>query len=155
MKKLKPATRDRIRNLEGLNLFSASEEGLSGRQRIEGYPDDAPRAKHKLIHTDPITKKEVLFATQQNTALIVGLEEDDSEALLAELHEALYSDDNIYEHRWRNGDIVIWSNQALHHARGGLVPGKTRTLQRVCITDAPAEMYRPPIPADRLPDHMR
>ena len=155
LKKLKPATRDRIRNLEGLNLFSASEEGLSGRQRIEGYPDDAPRAKHKLIHTDPITKKEVLFATQQNTALIVGLEEDDSEALLAELHEALYSDDNIYEHRWRNGDIVIWSNQALHHARGGLVPGKTRTLQRVCITDAPAEMYRPPIPADRLPDHMR
>lgn len=152
---LSPATRERLRDLKGLNLFSASEEGLTGRQRLEGYPANAPRAEHKIIHVDPITEQEVLFATQQNTAAIVGLSEADSEDLIAELHEHLYNDSNIYEHRWRNGDIVIWANQAYHHARGGLVPGKTRTLQRVCITEAPAEMYRPPIPDDRLPAHMR
>lgn len=152
---LAPATRERLRNLKGLNLFSASEEGLTGRQRLEGYPDNAPRAEHSLLHVDPITGQEVLFATQQNTALIIGLSEAESEDLIAELHSHLYSDSNIYEHRWRNGDVVIWSNQAFHHARGGLVPGKTRTLQRVCITEASADLYRPPIPADRLPSHMR
>ncbi|WP_191624873.1 TauD/TfdA dioxygenase family protein [Pseudomonas fluorescens] len=152
---LPPATRERLRSLKGLNLFSASEEGLTGRQRLEGYPDNAPRAEHPLIHRDPITGQEVLFATQQNTALIVGLSEDDSEELIAEMHAHLYADSNIYEHRWRNGDIVIWSNQALHHARGGLVPGKTRTLQRVCITEGQSSDYRPPIPADRLPPQMR
>lgn len=152
---LPPATRERLRDLKGLNLFSASEEGLTGRQRIEGYPDDAPRAEHNLIHVDPITGQEVLFATQQNTALIVGLSEAESEELIAELHEHLYADSNIYQHRWRNGDIVIWSNQALHHARGGLVPGKTRTLQRVCITEGTSADYRPPIPADRLPTEQR
>ena len=152
---LSPPTRERLRGLKGLNLFSASEEGLTGRQRIEGYPENAPRAEHEIIHTDPITGEEVLFATQQNTALILGLNEADSEDLIAELHAHLYADSNIYEHRWRNGDVVIWANQAYHHARGGLVPGKTRTLQRVCITEAPAEMYRPPNPDDRLPAHMR
>lgn len=147
--------RKRIRDLEGLNLFSASEEGLTGRQRLQGYPENAPRAAHKLISVDGITGRESLWVTQQNTAVIVGLDERESEDILLQLHAYLYDDANIYEHRWRDGDVVIWANQAFHHARGGLVPGKTRTLQRVCITEAPAEMYRPPIPADRLPEHMR
>lgn len=151
---LAPATRERLRSLKGLNLFSASEEGLTGRQRLEGYPEDAPRAEHPIIHVDPITGWEVLFATQQNTALIVGMTEAESEDLLGELHAHLYADSNIYNHRWRDGDVVIWANQAHHHARGGLVPGKTRTLQRVCITNGKSEDYRPPIPADRLPPKM-
>jgi taurine dioxygenase len=148
---LAPATRARLEGLTGLNLFSASEEGLRGRQRLEGYPPNAPRAEHPLIKTDPITGKQVIFATQQNTALVVGLSETDSEDLLAELHGHLYNERNVYNHRWRNGDIVIWANHAYHHARGGLVPGRTRTLQRVCITNGKAEDYRPPIPNDRLP----
>ena len=77
------------------------------------------------------------------------------EALLAEFRAVLYDPNNIYEHRWRNGDFLVWSNHAYHHARGGLVPGKTRTLQRVCITNATSEMYDAPIPNDRLPEHMR
>lgn len=148
---LAPATRTRLKSLTGLNLFSASQEGLTGRQRLEGYPDDAPRTEHPVISTDPITGKEVLFITQQNTAVILGMSEAESEDLLAELHGHLYSEGNIYNHRWRNGDLVIWANHAFHHARGGLVPGKTRTLQRVCITNGKAEDYRPPIPNDRLP----
>ena len=160
LKKLSPATRERISKLKGLNLFSASEEGLTGRQRLENYPDYAPRYAHPLIHVDPITGREALFATEQNTALIldendVGIGEEQSEALIAEFHKVLYNPENIYEHRWRNGDFVVWANRPFHHARGGLVPGKTRTLQRVCITNATSEMYYAPIPNDRLPEHMR
>lgn len=152
---LAPATRERLEGLRGLNLFSASEEGLTGRQRLEGYPDNAPRTEHPLINTDPITGRKVLFATQQNTALVVGLSEAESEDLLLELHRHLYAAGNVYNHRWRNGDAVIWANHAFHHARGGVVPGKTRTLQRVCITNGKSSDYRPPIPNDRLPVDQR
>lgn len=155
LQKLPIALRERVSDLSGLNLFAAGEEGLSGRQRLEDYPADAPRFVHPLIRIDPITKQEALFVTQQNTAMVLGLEPEESEALLAELHGYLYAPDNIYDHRWRNGDFVVWSNQALHHARGGLVPGKTRTLQRVCITDATSEMYDAPIPDNRLPEAKR
>lgn len=155
LKKLPPELRKRVSELSGLNLFSASEEGLGGRQRLEGYPADAPRCIHPLVRIDPITKEETLFVTQQNTAVIVELDLDEGEKLLQELHTYLYDPSNIYDHRWRNGDFLIWSNQALHHARGGLVPGKTRTLQRVCITEATSEMYDAPIPDDRLPEVMR
>lgn len=152
---LPPATRARLKGLSGLNLFSASEEGLTGRQRLDGYPDNAPRTEHPLINVDPITGKQVLFATQQNTALIVGLGEAESEDLLTELHRYLYAEGNVYNHRWRNGDMVVWANHAFHHARGRLVPGKTRTLQRVCITNGKSADYRPPIPNDRLPVDQR
>ena len=160
LKRLSPATRERISKLRGLNLFSASEEGLTGRQRLADYPDYAPRQAHPLIFNDPITGREVLFATEQNTALVLdendaGIGDEESEALLAEFRAVLYDPNNIYEHRWRNGDFLVWSNHAYHHARGGLVPGKTRTLQRVCITNATSEMYDAPIPNDRLPEHMR
>lgn len=155
LKALPADLRQRIENLSGLNLFSASEEGLGGRQRLEGYPATAPRAVHPLIGTDPITKEETLYVTQQNTALLLEVGEAESEEILGELHTYLYAPDNIYQHRWRNGDFLVWSNQALHHARGGLVPGKTRTLQRVCITEATSEQYDAPIPDDRLPEHMR
>lgn len=155
LEKLPGDLREKVSHLNGLNLFSASEEGLGGRQRLEGYPEDAPRAVHPLIRVDPITGKEALFVTQQNTALLLELDFAESEALLEELHGYLYSPDNIYNHRWRDGDFLVWSNQAYHHARGGLVPGKTRTLQRVCITEATSEMYDAPIPDDRLPEIMR
>lgn len=153
--RLSPKTRERIRTLKGLNIFSASEEGVKGRQSLENYPADAPRYAHPLVRVDPITKKEALFATQQNTAVIEGVPSAESEALIAEFSHALYAPENVYQHRWRNGDFVIWSNQLFHHARGELVPGKTRTLQRVCITEATPAMYDAPIPQDRLPPAMR
>lgn len=155
LKRMPAEFRKRLEGKSGLNLFSATDEGMQGRVRLEGYPEDAPRAVHPLIGIDPITKQEALYLTQQNTAVILDVEEDESEEILATAHKYLYSEDNIYSHRWRNGDFVVWANQALHHARGGLVPGKTRTLQRVCITDAQPSEYDAPIPDDRLPVHMR
>jgi len=142
--------RARIEDLEGLNLFSATAESLSGRQRLADYPEDAPRAVHSLVRRDPITGKQVLYISEQNTAAIVGMEEHEREALLAELRSYLYDPSNVYEHRWRNGDFVIWANQMCVHARGGLVHGQTRTLQRVCLAEGPPEMYRAPFPAERF-----
>lgn len=153
--KMPAELRERISKLEGFNIFSATDEGMHGRQSLDDYPEDAPRAVHPLIITDPITGQKAIGAVEQNTAAIVGLPREESEELLNELHRYTYAPENIYQHRWRNGDFVIWSNQAMHHARGGLTPGKTRTLQRVCITEAKPEEYDAPIPDSRLPVHMR
>jgi taurine dioxygenase len=144
----------RIEGLEGLNLFTAAAEAPNGHQRLEGYSENAPRMKHPLISFDPITKADaVCNRAEHNTrGGYGGLGE---RGATRAIRSYIYTPDNTYEHRWRNGDLLIWSNQGYQHARGGLTPGIPCTLQRVCIAEATADMHRPPIPADRLPPERR
>ena len=53
----------------------------------------------------------------------------------------LYAEDNIYEHRWTVGDLVLWDNIALHHGRRDIPVHEARTLQRVTLAElTPSQM---------------
>jgi len=83
-----------------------------------------------LIH--PRTGKPLLYASQQMTHNIVELPDDESEALLLKLFEHLYSPENVYEHEWEKGDLVVFDNITMQHARGNVErDGPTRTLRKV------------------------
>ena len=43
----------------------------------------------------------------------------------------MYAPDNVYEHTWQVGDLLVWDNLALQHARDA-VNGR-RTLRRVPV----------------------
>lgn len=58
---------------------------------------------------------------------------DESRELLHSVYEHLYQPNHVLEHRWRNGDIVIWDNIALQHARSSLRNCGKRVLQRVIV----------------------
>src|SRR5207248_1449242 len=80
------------------------------------------------------TGRPYLFVNENMTPLIIGLSPSESEALLEELYAALYVRDDVYEHAWHPGDLVLWDNLAVQHARGRVSADK-RTLQRVSITE--------------------
>jgi len=64
--------------------------------------------------------------------LLMGLPKEENEALLEELFAHLYAPENILEHQWRTGDLVIWDNMAAQHARGTVsLDGPPRTLRKV------------------------
>jgi taurine dioxygenase len=66
------------------------------------------------------------------TARIEGLSDDESEALLEELFAHLYRPEAVFEHDWRQGDLVVWDNLAAQHARGNVkLQGPERTLRKV------------------------
>ena len=46
----------------------------------------------------------------------------------------LYSGEFTYEHRWRLGDLIVWDNVAVQHARRDPAGGN-RTLQRVTLAE--------------------
>ena len=63
---------------------------------------------------------------------IVELPDDESEALLLKLFDHLYSPENVYEHEWEKGDLVVFDNITMQHARGNVErDGPTRTLRKV------------------------
>lgn len=84
-----------------------------------------------VLYRHPRTGKPILYVSQQMTREIVGLAPGESESLLQELFAHLYRPDSVYEHHWHDGDLVIFDNIAMQHARGYVdANGPTRTLRK-------------------------
>lgn len=96
---------------------------------------------HPLVRRQDGTGRPYLFVNQNMTACVIGLSPAQSDALLEELFSWFYVEDDVYEHAWNPGDLVLWDNLAVQHARGR-VSADTRTLQRVSIAELGyAEQY--------------
>jgi taurine dioxygenase len=75
-----------------------------------------------------------LFACVQHTVRVLDLPIAESDALLDELFGYLYAPANVYEHRWREGDLVIWDNRTVQHCRP-TPTAAARTLRRFEVLD--------------------
>jgi len=60
----------------------------------------------------------------------------------------LYQPETVYAHEWREGDLVIWDNIALQHARAQVLPDTRRTLRRVLVNELGASSARNLAPAN-------
>jgi len=83
-----------------------------------------PRVLHPLVHRQPFTGAHSLYVGGANARCILqGMEEepDDTQtqawqSIVAEAVAAA-GEENVYDHVWEEGDIVIWDNtQVLHRA---------------------------------------
>jgi taurine dioxygenase len=121
--------RDRV---EGMMALQVRERAWDRRTRLTDLEPSDMCSVHPVIRRQRGTGRPYLFVNEDMTAGIIGLSEADSDSLLEELFGYLYAEEHIYEHHWQVGDLVIWDNLAVQHARRELGPG-TRTLQRVTI----------------------
>jgi taurine dioxygenase len=90
-----------------------------------------PRAVHPVITHDTWSGDAALMVSEQQTDRILEWDTAASEDTLQALFALLYRPDNIYEHHWSEGDLVIWDNLALQHGRPELIREGERTLRRV------------------------
>jgi taurine dioxygenase len=114
-----------------IHVYPLLEGRGDARYRVRDLDDGAPRAEHPVLLTHPVTGARILYVTAMQTDSIVGLPEHESEGLLERLWAELYAPEHVYEHEWRIGDLLVWDNLALQHARGA-VTGR-RTLRRVPV----------------------
>jgi taurine dioxygenase len=115
------ALRDRVDGLHALFLRDLLVERTDVRLREEDIPEDEPERFTKFVHPVvwllPHADQRVLLINELATSHIIELPRDESEALLHDLFSRMYAGDNVYTHSWRNGDLIIWDNQALQHSR--------------------------------------
>ena len=129
--RLPAALRERI---AGMKALQVRERVLDRPTRLTDLKAGDICTVHDMVRTDPATGQRYLFVNQAWTAQVIGLSQEEGDALLAEVFACFYEADEIYEHRWQDGDMVLWDNLRVQHARGAAGSG-TRTLQRVTITD--------------------
>jgi taurine dioxygenase len=122
--------RDRIKNLKAVFVRPRVEDRRC--RLADGWSGDNC-AIHAIVQRQAETGRPYVFANSHHTALICGMSEAESDELLEELFSYIYAPDGIYEHAWTNGDLVLWDNLALQHARAKVTSG-VRTLQRVSVS---------------------
>ena len=132
---LPPALRTRIDGAWARHLFDLTHQVGDRRLTEEELDPAEPRHEHPVVFPNPHNGDDVLYVSDMQTCQIAGMDLGDSDALLGELFEVLYQPGNIYEHHWQPGDVIVWDNIALQHARPDHGP-TPRTLRRVSLAHA-------------------
>ena len=88
-----------------------------------------PGARHPLAYEDP-TGRVALFLGRRPHAYILGMEEDDSEALLDSLWAHASHPKYSWKNEWQAGDLVMWQNRMVLHRRDGFDPNMRRVMHR-------------------------
>jgi taurine dioxygenase len=91
--------------------------------------------EHPLVRTHHETGKRALFSSAAYIKGFVGLEREESDALLMELYAHQSQSEFVYAHRWQAGMLVMWDNRSVLHAATGGYDGYDRLLHRTTISD--------------------
>lgn len=134
-KRLPDALKQRLQGLEAFHAHDYSENKYKNgsRGKIDLARPDAVSATHPVVWTHPVLGEPLLLVNRSQTQYILGMDADESEALLNELYRHIENDEHIYTHKWAVGDLLIWDNWALQHARTLWDSSEKRTLRRVPI----------------------
>jgi taurine dioxygenase len=103
--------------------------------------DPTVRAKVKIqpvVWPHPQSGAPILFVSRLIAESIIGLSREDSETLLEELFAYIEDPSYAYVHKWCDGDVLVWDNRQLQHARRRFDPAEPRTLRRVPIAEPAA-----------------
>jgi taurine dioxygenase len=130
--RLSEELRHRLAELQVLNCYDFRQIGDEHVNEADLLPG-MPRHTHPVIGPHPRTGQAVIFANQQQSDHLIGVEPEAGAALLRELFDVLYDPAHVYEHRWQPGDLLLWDNIALHHGRMRPPVDAARTLQRVTL----------------------
>ncbi len=134
---LSPELKERIAGLNALHVpgpdyVHERRRVLFPGELVQGRRSRVSTYSQHVVWTHPRTGQPILFVTQGMTREILELNWDESEDLLEELFAVMYAPERVYEHEWREGDVIFWDNLAVHHARPYVtMQGPARTLQKV------------------------
>jgi taurine dioxygenase len=128
---------DLKRRIMGRKAVHDATYNSAGTMR-KGYQDvtdprAAPGARHPLVRRHPETGRECLFLGRRRNSYIVGLDLEESEALLDELWRHATQPQFTFRQQWRVGDVLVWDNRCTLHRRDAFDPRARRLLHRTQI----------------------
>jgi taurine dioxygenase len=130
---LSPRLRERIDGLMAIHdWIDTFGRGMDDATR-EALRPDFPPMQHPVVRTHPETGRRTLYVNGAFTQSIVGLEPEESDALLARLYaQAMYPEVQC-RFRWEPGDVAFWDNRATQHYASSDYFPQRRVMERITI----------------------
>jgi alpha-ketoglutarate-dependent 2,4-dichlorophenoxyacetate dioxygenase len=144
--RLDPALQKKLENSFAWHSYGHSrgkiQDGLATAEEMATLPPVCWR----MVWTNPVNGRKALYIASHAYA-VEGMEPKAATQLIEELTAAATAPGTTYEHKWQNGDVVMWDNRATMH-RGRPWPGnEPRYMVRTTISATTAdgvEAMRPP-----------
>ena len=125
--------RQRVASLRVVHSLEASQRRVN--------PDPSPQElarwrarpthEHPLVWTHRSGRKSLVLGASADH--VVGMEPDESAALLADLLDRATSAEKVYSHTWSVGDTVIWDNRGVLHRAAPYAPDSQREMLRTTV----------------------
>ena len=122
--------------LKGAMAINAYEFGTTIKTFAHYDREKVPHHAHPVFRKHPETGRTSVYVCPLMTEELIGFPEDESKAILEEIYALQAEPRFVYPHKWRTGDLIIWDNRCLLHARTDFPPEERRLLRRVTIEDA-------------------
>ena len=117
------------RRIDGLSATYVYGGRLKRQQeRLEDSERGRPAAVHPLVQTHPETGRKTLYFNDGQIMTVLGVNSQESDALIAELAQRTGSTDGDYRHKWQAGDVVLWDNRCSIHCATGDYPVNERRV---------------------------
>jgi taurine dioxygenase len=135
---LSPELQARILPLKAEHSYLAKYEELRAKnpwrpKLSQEQIDKVAPAVQPVVRTHPETGRKALFVSEHFTTRIVGMPQDESDALLAELYAHSVKPEYVFRHQWAPHDLVFWDNRSLMHLAAGTSDEMRRKLYRTTI----------------------
>lgn len=118
---------------DGAFVMQGHQYGAAKRIDITAKLENIHHHRQPMIVKNPDSGRKALYVSSQNTMWIEGIDRAESEAILTRLFELTEDEANIYEHVWKEGDLLMWDNLACLHARTDWPAEQTRVLRRCTV----------------------
>ena len=144
--------RDAVEGAVGTFSFAARMKGGSSPGKADNHDrakrlTETPDVKHPLVNVQPGTGRRALYIDPNTVAGIDGMPQDEADDLLDRLLEHAVKPENVYNHRWGPGDLVLWDNAVALHKREAFPESSRRLVKRMIIDLDPAQHIIPPVAA--------
>lgn len=90
-----------------------------------------PQAVHPVILRHPDTGREILYVSKGITRSIIGMPKDESSALLKELAAHSTQPENVYNHDWQTGDMMMFDTLGTLHRRDAWNASERRVMRQM------------------------
>ncbi|MEE8334019.1 MAG: TauD/TfdA family dioxygenase [Alphaproteobacteria bacterium] len=121
------------RRLDGRKVLQAYDFTKDQLADVDDRLEDLLHFWQPLFVTNPDTGRKAVYVCRLMSLRIEGMDADESRDVLDQLCDIVEAPENVYEHVWKPGDIIVWDNLSSVHARTDWPRDQPRTLRRCTV----------------------